>query len=57
MEEKEKWIGSKALALLRQGPFRRYIIAHFRQRHVDANDGAKLGDERAHQQGDPAWPG
>ena len=26
MEEKEKWIGSKALALLRQGPFRRYII-------------------------------
>jgi len=26
MEEKEKWIGGKALALLRQGPFRRYII-------------------------------
>src|SRR5213596_3442082 len=26
MDEKEKWIGSKALALLRQGPFRRYII-------------------------------
>src|SRR5213595_1777210 len=26
MAEKEKWIGSKALALLRQGPFRRYII-------------------------------
>ena len=26
MDEKEKWIGGKALALLRQGPFRRYII-------------------------------
>src|SRR6266480_556341 len=26
MDEKEKWIGPKALALLRQGPFRRYII-------------------------------
>src|SRR5207247_5592256 len=26
MEEKEKGIGRKALALLRQGPFRRYII-------------------------------
>ncbi len=26
MDEKEKWIGYKLLALLRQGPFRRYII-------------------------------
>lgn len=26
MDEKEKWIGYKSLALLRQGPFRRYII-------------------------------
>ena len=26
MEEKEKWIGYKSLALLRQGPFRRYIL-------------------------------
>src|SRR6266576_926733 len=26
MDEKEKGIGRKALALLRQGPFRRYII-------------------------------
>jgi MFS family permease len=26
MDEKEKWIGHKALALLREGPFRRYII-------------------------------
>src|SRR5919198_5177794 len=26
MDEKEKWIGGKALALLRQGAFRRYII-------------------------------
>jgi MFS family permease len=26
MNEKEKWIGYKSLALLRQGPFRRYII-------------------------------
>src|ERR687887_2874904 len=26
MDEKEKWIGGKALALLREGPFRRYII-------------------------------
>jgi hypothetical protein len=26
MDEKEKWIGGKALALLRHGPFRRYII-------------------------------
>jgi MFS family permease len=26
MDAKEKWAGSKSLALLRQGPFRRYII-------------------------------
>ena len=26
MAEQEKWVGSKSLALLRQGPFRRYII-------------------------------
>ena len=26
MDDKEKWIGYKSLALLRQGPFRRYII-------------------------------
>src|SRR5437762_1551239 len=26
MNEQEKWVGSKSLALLRQGPFRRYII-------------------------------
>ena len=26
MNAQEKWVGSKSLALLRQGPFRRYII-------------------------------
>src|SRR5205814_8778575 len=26
MKAQEKWVGSKSLALLRQGPFRRYII-------------------------------
>src|SRR4051794_41690762 len=26
MSSQEKWVGSKSLALLRQGPFRRYII-------------------------------
>jgi len=26
MSQQEKWVGSKSLALLRQGPFRRYII-------------------------------
>jgi len=26
MKPQEKWVGSKSLALLRQGPFRRYII-------------------------------
>jgi len=52
MNAQEKWVGSKSLALLRQGPFRRYILGslHFRQWHVDANDGAKLGHERAYQQ-------
>src|SRR5215831_8207740 len=32
-------------------------FAHFRQWHVDANDGPKLGHERAHYQGDFAWAG
>ncbi len=32
-------------------------FAHFRQWHLDADDGAKLGDERAHEQGDSAWAG
>src|SRR5207248_4629218 len=32
-------------------------FAYFRQWHMDANDGAKLGDERSHQQGDSAWAG
>ena len=32
-------------------------FAHFRQRHVDADDGAKLGHERAHEQSDSAWVG
>src|SRR5205809_2411446 len=32
-------------------------FAHFRQRHLDANDGAKLGNERAYEQGDPAGVG
>ena len=32
-------------------------FAHFRQWHMDANDGAKLGDERAHQQSYSAWAG
>src|SRR5215813_6731766 len=32
-------------------------FAHFRQWHVDANDGPKLGHERAHHQGDFAWAG
>jgi len=26
MNAQEKWVGSKSLALLRQGPFRRYIL-------------------------------
>src|SRR5262245_55985301 len=26
MNAREKWVGAKSLALLRQGPFRRYII-------------------------------
>src|SRR3954452_17875047 len=26
MSSQEKWVGSKSLALLRQGPFRRYIL-------------------------------
>src|SRR5882724_5297941 len=26
MNAQEKWVGSKSVALLRQGPFRRYII-------------------------------
>src|SRR5262245_48041440 len=26
MNAEEKWVGAKSLALLRQGPFRRYII-------------------------------
>ena len=30
-------------------------FAHFRQGRVDANDGAKLGDERTHEQSDSAW--
>src|SRR5881392_1546599 len=34
-----------------------YWLAHFRQWHLDANDGAKLGDERAYQQGNPARSG
>src|SRR4029077_3797754 len=32
-------------------------FAHFRQRHVDANDGPKLGHERTYEQGDSAWAG
>ena len=32
-------------------------FAHFRQWHMDADDGAKLGDERAYEQGDSAWAG
>ena len=32
-------------------------FAHFRQRHLDADDGAKLGHERAHEQSDSAWAG
>ena len=30
-------------------------FAHFRQWHVDANDGPKLGHERTYEQGDFAW--
>jgi len=29
-------------------------FAHFRQRHVDANDGPKLGHEWTYEQGDSA---
>src|SRR5262245_49163918 len=32
-------------------------FAYFRQWHVDANDGAKLGHERTYEQGDSAWFG
>src|SRR5262245_6854093 len=32
-------------------------FAHFRQWHVDADDGAKLGDERSYEQSDSAWVG
>src|SRR4030095_12388893 len=32
-------------------------FAHFRQWHVDANDGSKLGDERTYEQSDSAWVG
>jgi len=32
-------------------------FSHFRQWHVDADDGPKLGDERTHEQGDSAWAG
>src|SRR5207249_9934060 len=32
-------------------------LAHFRQRHLDANDGAELGPEWPHQQGEFARPG
>src|SRR6516162_6459994 len=32
-------------------------FAHFRQWHMDANDGPKLGDERTYHQGDFAWTG
>ena len=32
-------------------------FAHFRQWHVDADDGPKLGHERTYEQGDSAWAG
>src|SRR6266496_1184428 len=32
-------------------------LAYFGQRYLDADDGAKLGDECPDEQGDPAWPG
>ena len=34
-----------------------YRFAHFRQWHVDADDGPKLGHERTYEQGDSAWAG
>src|ERR1051325_11782541 len=32
-------------------------FAHFRQWHLDADDGSKLGHERAYLQSDPSWAG
>src|SRR4030095_10804975 len=56
-ERKMDWTESPiAFAARGVSPLHRRF-ANFRQRNVDANDGAKLGYEGAAQQGNPAWPG
>ena len=46
-------------SIIRSGTFStlHHRFAHFRQWHVDANDGPELSDERTYEQGDSAWVG
>src|SRR6266496_3248977 len=55
-ERKRDW--TKSVGAFAAGPVSSLHprFAHFRQRHLDANDGAELGPEWADQQGDFAWP-
>ncbi len=59
MNAEEKWAGIEVAGTVAPGAVSsvHHRFAYFRQRHMDANDGPKLGDERTYKQSDSAWPG